>query len=126
MDENTKEILSNNLKLLMKNKKCTQVVLHQKSGVDQKTISNIINPDATKNGPTLVNITAVANAFGLETWHLLIKDLPIDVLLSKSLEKMVHNYVTIDKSGRENLERIAKNEVRYCSEQQTKDKIING
>jgi len=73
----------------------------------------MLNPDSTKNGPTLKNITAIANAFSLSSWQLLIPNQPIDVLKTKALEKLVKNYSSIDAEGRKNIDRISENETRY-------------
>ena len=123
MDKNTKNILARNVRLLMEHREMRQKQLEIKSGVNQKTISNIINPNATKNGATLENIAAVAKAFNLEAWHLLVPDQPIEVLASKSMEKLVNNYAKVDSGGRKNLDRISENEVRYCTPVK---KTING
>jgi hypothetical protein len=91
--------------------------------INQKTVWNVINPE--KSGAVnSKTIESIAKVFGLEPYHLLIPNLPIDELTSHRIEKMIANYAQSPKDGRENIARIAENEVRYCHKQQ--DKIING
>lgn len=92
-------------------------------GVDQKTVWNAINPD--KSGAvTSKTIELIAKVFDLEPYHLLIPDLPIEELNSKRLEKIIDAYTHIPLDGRENIARIAENEVRYSI--QPKTNVING
>lgn len=49
----------------------TQTALAKRSGVAQTTISNYLNPDSYEGAPTLDKIAALAQAFGLEAWHLI-------------------------------------------------------
>lgn len=123
MDNNTLKCLSDNLRLLMDHHKQSQEDLAVKSGLSQRTISNMLTPGATKKGPNIENISAVARAYKLETWHLLIPGQPIELLLSKSVEKLLENYTKVEKHSRDNLDRIAENELRYCMQDK---KIING
>lgn len=122
MDHKTLTTLAENIEKLRRYHDLTQMELAIKSSISQKTISNILNPGSTKNGPTLENVAAIAAIFNLETWHLLVPNQPIDVLISKSIEKLIDNYTHIDNEGRQNLERISENEVRYCS---SKEAIVD-
>lgn len=63
--------------------------------------------------PNMDNVEAIAAAFGLKTWHLLMEDLPDDLLQSRSLEKLTQCYKEATTEGRANIERIAETEVRY-------------
>lgn len=121
MNKNSKIILAQNLDLLMGIDGYTQTSLAKKSGVNQKTIGNMLNPETTKNGPTLSNISAVAKVFNLETWHLLVPEQPIEVLKSKEIEDLVMNYSKIDQGGRKNLNRISENETRYICDTTSHD-----
>lgn len=74
------EVLAANLRRLMQEKPDldTQVKVAAAAGVNQKTISNCLNPgqrQAGKTGrmpsPTLAQVEKIAGAFGLEVWELL-------------------------------------------------------
>lgn len=134
MNSSLKKALANNVERLMiyhgmkigKEKLATEDVadLCQKNGekIDQKTVWNVVNPD--KSGAvSSKTIESIAKVFGLEPYHLLIPDLPIDELTNQRIEKIIQNYIQSPLDGRENIARIAENEVRYCHQQQ---KIING
>jgi transcriptional regulator with XRE-family HTH domain len=74
------EILATNLKGLMENSAAlnTQAKLAERAKVDQKTISNCLNPGQRRSSttgrtpsPTLAQVEKIATAFGLNTWELL-------------------------------------------------------
>ncbi|HEX7891445.1 MAG TPA: helix-turn-helix transcriptional regulator [Ramlibacter sp.] len=74
------EVLAANLRRLMQERPDlnTQVKVGAAAGVNQKTISNCLNPgqrQAGKTGrtpsPTLAQVEKIAGAFGLEVWELL-------------------------------------------------------
>ena len=123
MDHDTLANLSKNIRLLMKYHGDSQEKLAIKSGVAQTTIGNMINPGRTKKGPTIENVATVAEAYDLEAWHLLIPGQPIEVLIDKSIENLVHNYNVVDEGGRKNLERISEKEVAYNAHSKEIDKI---
>jgi transcriptional regulator with XRE-family HTH domain len=89
-----------------------QTLLAKKSGISQRTISNVINPGSV-GSITTDTLEKLANYFDLEPYHLMIKDLPIEELLSKRIEKLIECYSQSTSEGRENIKRIAENEVRY-------------
>lgn len=89
---------------------------------DQKTIWNVVNPDKSGN-ITTATIESIAEVFNLEPYHLMIPNLPIEELTSKRIEKVITCYAQAPVDGRENIARIAENEVRYCTNHQ---KTING
>ena len=68
-------------------------------------------------------VATVAEAYDLEAWHLLIPGQPIEVLIDKSIENLVHNYNVVDEGGRKNLERISEKEVAYNAHSKEIDKI---
>jgi transcriptional regulator with XRE-family HTH domain len=97
---------SKNLRILMDFHKDTQITLSKKSGVSQKTISNMLNPGDT-NSPNLANVELIAKAYKLQTWHLLYPNAPLDILINTSIEKFVENYAHADKEMREAWARVA-------------------
>lgn len=74
------QVLADNLRRLMEDNKSfrTQGAVAKRAGVDQKTISNCLNPEqrkATAKGrlpsPTLAQVEKIAGVFGLQVWELL-------------------------------------------------------
>lgn len=74
MNEEAKNF-ARNLKILMNHHQDDQNKLAKKSGVSQKTISNMLNP-GDSNAPNLKNIARIAKAYKLQTWHLLYPNAP--------------------------------------------------
>ena len=108
MNENIRFIIAHNVNRLMEyygkqrldGKKMTQTELAQKTGLNQKTIGNLLrldNVDSITSG----TIEAVAKAFKLEPYHLLIPDLPVEELISKRIEKIVKNYAFSSDKARD-------------------------
>jgi len=77
---NINDVLARNLKAIMEEKGFqSQAKLAEKAGVDQKTISNYLNPAQRLEGGTagkprsakLAEVESIANALGVEVWELL-------------------------------------------------------
>lgn len=120
MPKTTHEIIADNVKRLMEyHNEMTQTLLAKKAGISQRTISNVTNPGSV-GSITTETIEKLANFFDLEPYHLMIKDLPVEELLSKRLEKLIECYSQSTLEGRENIKRIAENEMRYRQYQQEK------
>ena len=62
-----------------------QPSLAAKSGVDQKTISNYINPDFARS-PTLDNMERIAAAYKIDLWKMLMPDASIKSMTEKEVK----------------------------------------
>lgn len=111
MNEEAKNF-ARNLKKIMDYHGDTQKKLEKRSGVSQKTISNMLNP-GDNTAPGLDNVALVAAAYKLKTWHLLLPDAPLDILINQSVEKLVDNYLHIDQESQDTVLRVAENSARY-------------
>jgi transcriptional regulator with XRE-family HTH domain len=114
------EIIADNVNRLMKHYsktngvKLTQRTLAIKSGLSQRTVSNALRPGSV-DSITSDTIEKLAKFFKIEPFHLIIPGLTTDELLSDRIEKVIDCYAKASSDGRENIRRIAENEVRYSS-----------
>lgn len=118
-DMNDDEALAHNLNRLMDFNKHNQMDVARLSGVSQKNISNIINKRA-KMGVSLGLIGQIASAYKISTWHLLIPNCPDELLLNRSIEKLVENYANSDDIGRNATLSVSEIRAQYHSEQPEK------
>ena len=137
MSQRLKITIADNVKRLMSHhggmvgKECmttddlAQLCKKKGGKADQKTIWNVINPERS-GSITTATIEAIAAVFNLEPYHLMIPNLPINELASKRIEKVIECYAQSPDDGRENIARIAENEMRYNSICQQQQKTING
>jgi len=109
--ETTQKIIAKNLKKLIDKHQLTQSLLAKKTGVSQKTISNILNPNYDGN-VTTQSVEKIAKHFGLQTYEMMIPNFPIDEP-STGIEKVISCYASSSTTGRENIKRVAELEVRY-------------
>ena len=80
----------------------SQKEVADRAGVSQKTISNMLNSDQPGIGASTIDkVEAVANAFGLHGWHLIMPGLPDDMVSCKSLSKLVEDFLSSPPSSRE-------------------------
>lgn len=112
MDINTLQALAENIKFLMKKRGWSQEKLAKKAGVSQRTVSNLLNPGSI-DSPTIASAEKIADAFGLQFWHICIPKLEKELLDNKSLERLIECYSGSNEYGRENTLRIAESEMRY-------------
>ena len=104
--------LSRNLQALMAENGLTQNQLSKKSGVSQRTISNMLDPDGPN--PQLDNVDKVASAFGLDGWHLIMPNLIEDLTDGSSItSRVLHNLRHSSREGKEHILRVAEREAEY-------------
>lgn len=111
--ETSKYIVAKNILALRKYHEWSQATLAKKAGISQRTVSNIENPPNDPNySPTLDNVEKIASAFGIAQYHI---SMPVrlEVLVDKCIEKTIECYDSAGIEGRENITRVAENEMRY-------------
>lgn len=115
MNKNTHATIAANVQALMSETGVrTQKELAKKTGLAQRTISNVLNPGSV-GSIRIETLDSLARFFNIESYHLMIPDLPIEELKHKRIEKVIECYAQSSPEGRENIKRIAENEVRYYS-----------
>ena len=65
---------------------------------------------STASSLCLNEVDAVASAFGLNCWHLIMPSLPDELVSSSSISDLYSNYLKAGPDGRELIEHIAKRE----------------
>jgi len=101
----TSAAIAANLKALMDIKGLSQAELARQAGIAQRTISTLLDTsDPTASNPRSKTLDQLAAYFGMPTWQLLIPNLPIDVLLSKGLARLVHGYRDASPTDRESFD----------------------
>lgn len=78
------------------------------SGVSQRQISNILSQSTSCSVETA---DALAKAFKLHGWHLLLPTLPADLERSASLQRLVEAYMHSGAATRDYLDSIADREL---------------
>lgn len=89
------------------------------SGVAQKTVSNILNPGDEKS-TRLDIIEAIAKGYGMKTWHLLIDDLPEELLINHSIEKVIDNFRHSSPKGRDAILKVSEATADYSLDAEKK------
>lgn len=74
-----------------------QMELSKKSGVSQRMVSAILSEES---GCSVETADALAHAFGLEGWHLIMPGLTEDLLKSKAVQDLFDSYVKASPEGR--------------------------
>ncbi len=108
---NTRVTLARNVNALMVRRKYAQMDLAKASGVSQRAVSNICNPNGPS--PTLKTVDALANAFGLEGWHLIMPRLLDDLDGGTSLASLITNYDQAEAEGKRHILRVAEREAEF-------------
>lgn len=108
----TRHTLAGNLKVLMDTKGWTQTQTATKSGVSQRTVSNMLDPDGPS--PSLDKVEQIAAAFGLNGWHLIMPNLEEDLLNGSSItSKLLQSLESSSAEGRMHILRVAEREAEY-------------
>jgi len=94
----TRETVAANLATLMRQRHWKARDLAARCNVSFRQIHNILNGTSV---PSTETVDELASAFGLRGWHLLMPNLPDDLLCNVALERLVDDYVAADAEGRD-------------------------
>jgi transcriptional regulator with XRE-family HTH domain len=105
----TQSSVAKNLRALMDSSGWNQSELARRSGVSQRHISDILS---NRSNCTVPLANALATPFGLNGWHLLLPDLPTDLVASPAIARLVSAYINADADGREFMDAAAAREAK--------------
>lgn len=108
MDKQTLVMVGERVKKLRDARGWSQAYLEKKSGVSQKTISNIERGGGDRRSYTLESLAGVCDALGVKTWQILLPD-------KEEVVKLINNYERASANGRHNIDRVAELEARYAA-----------
>ena len=94
----------------MRHTELTKEKLATKSGVSERMIGYIL---AKEKVPTIEVADALASAFDLPGWMLLMPDLPVRIAKTGKLQSLIVKYARSSDEGREYIDRVAEHEAKY-------------
>ena len=112
MEYDEARAVAENLAALMEAAGYRQKQLAAKSGLSQRSISNLLRPDRG-HSPTLESVSKVAAAFGLKAWQMMIPGQDVAALKPNRVDKLLENYIQSDEAGRQHIERASETEAAY-------------
>jgi len=104
----TRETLARNLRVLMDRAEWSQRDLAAQSKVSQRQISNILSMTTSCSVETA---EALAKPFGLQGWHLVLPNLPVDLVQSTSIARLVSAYIAAQGPSRAFMDSLADREL---------------
>jgi len=93
----------------MKRRPKTKAELSKKSGVSPRMIAYILSKE---RAPSIEVTDALASAFGLTGWQIIMPNLSVEAIRNGKLEKLINDYSRSSDSGKELIETIADHEAR--------------
>lgn len=109
------ETLASNLTALMQKRDWTQAQLAAKSGVSQRHISNVLRK---MTSCSVESLEALAGAFGLPGWLLLISGIDVSLMDTSLIPRLVDYFVGAGPEGRELVSRLAEREFAHNPQKQ--------
>ncbi|WP_336357310.1 helix-turn-helix transcriptional regulator [Stenotrophomonas muris] len=107
--------LADNVRRLMEAAGDTQAKVAKRAGLAQRSVGNVVTYGTThETSPTLRTVDGIADAYGVPVWMLLLDQVPLEVLQSPELARLIDNYIRAPASARANIDRVADAEVRYA------------
>jgi len=88
-----REVLSQNLRMLLTQAGWSESELGRRAGVSPRTINAITN---MKSNASIGVLTKLSAPFGLEPWQLLLPYLPDEPSLQARIEDLIRNYCAAD------------------------------
>ena len=94
----TRATIAANLATLMQQRQWKARDLASRCSVSFRQIHNILNGTSV---PSVETVDELARAFGLRGWHLLIPQLPDELLASVAVERLMDDFMAADPEGRD-------------------------
>lgn len=110
-----RKVVADNLRALMDKRDWSQETLGLKARVSQRHISNMLN---RKTSASFETLNAVAAAFGIPGWLLMIANLQVDLLDSQRIPLLVDRFRLSGPDGKDLIERLADREAVHNLESQ--------
>ncbi|PJL25917.1 hypothetical protein B9Y64_15445 [Stenotrophomonas maltophilia] len=115
MANDSSRTLADNVRRLMEAAGDTQAKVAKRAGLAQRSVGNVVTYGTThETSPTLRTVDGIADAYGVPVWMLLLDQVPLEVLQSPELARLIDNYIKAPASARANIDRVADAEVRYA------------
>ena len=108
----TAEVFVENLNHLMLITELTAEEVGKKSGLTKRAVQYYMNGERI---PNVCRAEQLASAFGLEGWHMIMRNLPIDIISSKKLQSLVNNYSNSSDEGKNMINMVAEREAKYTA-----------
>ena len=107
------DVLLANIRALIAENEDSTYSLAKRSGLAQSTISNILSG---RHNIAVAKLEAIAGAYGLEAWQLLLPDITKDSAGARQLSSLVQDFLHTSATGREYITRVAERESHYGNE----------
>lgn len=88
--------------------------LAERAGLVPQTVNNIYRPDGPS--PTLDTLDKLASVNGLETWMLLLPNLPSLIGHRRQLGRLIERYAGSDEAGQRLIDEVAERAAGYKAE----------
>lgn len=99
-----RKTLAHNLKILMTARNLGTPEVAKQSGVDKKTINNLLHG---RFDPRLDKVEAVARVFGLNAWQLIVPGMAESQIEDGKLQDILDSYAMTDSAGRDSIASVA-------------------
>lgn len=113
MGKSTTDTLIDNLNYLKELHGDSVYSIGKRAKMSPRTVSNILAREQDK--VSIEQAEALASAYGLKGWHLLIDSLPRDLIESPSIAKLFGDFVASSEEGRTHIKMVADREASYSS-----------
>jgi transcriptional regulator with XRE-family HTH domain len=100
----TRQTLARTLRLLMDKTGLSEAEVARRAAISKKSVNNLLH---ARHAPNLDHVDAVAGVFGLNLWHMILPNLPDELLTSKSIDELIVRYSRADARGRESIDLVA-------------------
>jgi len=114
----TTDTLIDNLLYLKRLRGDSVYAIGKRAKMSPRTVSNILAREQEK--VSIEQTDALAKAYGLEGWHLMLPNLPRDLVESPHIAKLFKNYIMATTDGRALINLVAEREASYGQEQNQK------
>lgn len=113
MNRSTTDRLIDNLNWLKDLRGDSVYDIGKRAKMSPRTVSNILAREQSK--VSIEQADMLASAYGLEGWHLLLPNLPRDLVESPAIGRLVEDFISSSSDGRNMINMIAEREASYST-----------
>jgi transcriptional regulator with XRE-family HTH domain len=104
LEQSVIQIVAENTRSLIESTGHSSPEIAVRSGLDRKTLNNVINE---RRNVRIESVAAIANAFGLEAWQLLIPNLGAQAY-RRDILNLIRDFIESDDDGRHSIVEVAR------------------
>lgn len=103
MQKSLETTIKDNVSRLAKKHDLNTVSFGKKTGIDQKTVYNLLNPEKSNTLPTTRTLQSISETFKIEYWKIVFPSMPLDLMTDQRLSTAIMQLANCTPKNRDKI-----------------------